>query len=42
MCGALIVIVTGKWVAARRPAPSGEIIDPIAEDRNSEEGNMRD
>lgn len=42
LCGALIVIVTGKWVTARRPAPSGEIIDLISEDGNSEEGNMRD
>ncbi len=42
LCGALIVIVTGKWVAARRPAPSGEIIDLIAEDRNREEGKLRD
>jgi YjbE family integral membrane protein len=40
-CGALIVIVTGKWVAARRPAPSGEIIDLIGEDRISEERDKR-
>ena len=41
LCGALIVIITGKWVAARRPALSEEIIDLIAQRRNSEEGDTR-
>ena len=40
-CGALIVIITGKWVAVRRPAASGKIIDLIAEDRISDEGDKR-
>ena len=40
-CGALIVIATGKWVTARRLAPSEEIIDLIAQRRNREEGNTR-
>jgi YjbE family integral membrane protein len=40
-CGALIVIITGKWVAARRPAPSKEIIDLIAQGQNGKEGNTR-
>ncbi len=40
-CGALIVIVTGKWVAVRRPVASGKIIDLIAEDRISDEGDKR-
>lgn len=41
LCGALIVIITGKWVAARRPAPSDEIIDLIAQGRNSKGGDTR-
>ena len=35
--GALLVIVTGMWVAARRPVPSGEVIDLISKDRDREE-----
>jgi len=41
LSGALIVIITGKWVAARRPAPSHEIIDLIAQGRNGEGGDKR-
>jgi len=41
MGGALIVIITGKWAAARRPATSEEIIDLIAQRENSEEGDRR-
>lgn len=41
LCGALMVIITGTWAAARRPAPSKEIIDLIARDRNSEGGDKR-
>ncbi len=39
--GALIVIVTGKWAGARRPAPSGEIIDLIAASHNGKEKDER-
>jgi YjbE family integral membrane protein len=35
--GALLVIVTGMWVAARRPVTSGEVIDLISKDRDREE-----
>lgn len=41
LCGALIVIITGKWVEARRPAPSDEIIDLIAQGRNSKGEDTR-
>ncbi len=39
--GALLVLITGKWAAARRPAPSEEIIDLIAQDQKGEKGDKR-
>jgi YjbE family integral membrane protein len=41
LLGALVVIITGKWVAARRQPPSEEIIDLIAQRRNTEQGDTR-
>ena len=39
--GALLVLITGKWAAARRPAPSEEIIDLIAQDQKREKEDKR-
>jgi YjbE family integral membrane protein len=41
LCGALIVIITGKWVAARRPEPGDEIIDLMAQGGDSKGGDRR-